>query len=135
MGILLDVRRTIEPKFWRKCTATGPTGSEIIEAVKKLAENPEYEGEYAEQEISDIDGVKTMIVGIHSKCPYKNVMIGTEPDLRNIGIRLKDTYSIIGVRSSNEILEQGYVKGEAFPTANIALAVEKVRDGLEKLLR
>ena len=128
MRQLLDVRRTVR-------IDRAVTGSEIVEALKKLAERREYDGQYAEQEISDIDGVKNMIVGLHSRCPYKNVMIGTDQDLANSGIRLKDSYAIFGVRSSDELLAQGDVIGEAYPIANVAVAVEKVRDGLEKLLR
>jgi len=124
MSDLPDVRRTIR-------IDKQVTGAKVAEALKQFAE--QSGGEYAERLLYDIDGKRTVIIGIQSQYPYKCIMARTGENLANNEIRLEDSYERIGVGSSNELMpEMVYAIG--YSDESITQAVEEARDGLEKIL-
>ena len=97
MQDLSDIRRTI--RIDKKVT-----GDEIADALKKFSE--QSEGKYIEKLLYDIDGKRTVIIGIQSKYPYECVMVRTGENLADKEIKLEDSYERIGVGSSNELMPE-----------------------------
>ncbi len=124
MSELIDIRRTI--KIDKKVT-----GIELVNALKKVAEQIGLK--YSKKLLYELDGKKTLIVGIESLYPHQCVMARTGENLFNNGIRLEDFYKKIGVGSSNELLPK-MVYATSIDDCRITKAVERIRDGLEKIL-
>lgn len=124
MRELPDIRRTIN--IFRKIT-----GAEVAEALKEFAEQSGEE--YSEKLLYDIDGKKTVMIGIQSQYPYKCIMVRTGENLANHEIKLEDSYDTIGIGSSNEFMPD-MVYAIGYGNESIVKAVETARDGLEKIL-
>src|SRR3989344_2162077 len=96
---LPDIRRTI--RIDRKVT-----GSELVKALQKFIVQINVSGyrKYAEKLLYNIDGIRTLIIGIQAENPRDCVMIRTGENLGNKGIVLEDSYEAIGIGSSLELL-------------------------------
>lgn len=123
-----DIRRTVNIK-------QPVTGSQIVEAVKRLVDELKLDYNYKEKLIReyDLDGdlVRTVQVGLSSGYPDKHVVIRTGERLENKEIQSNQTYEIVGVGS----VDWGGIQFAInFYEIDVVESVEEVRDGLEKLL-
>ncbi len=117
-----DVRKTVRVDH-------PVTGAQIVDALKQLA--GEVRSEYAERLLADVDGDKFLKVGLSSGYPYADVTIRTGQGLVNEGVQLQASYDVFGVGTTNW---PGCKYAVGYDDSSVVNAVEKVRDGLEKLL-
>jgi hypothetical protein len=89
---LPDVRRTIK-------TSRPVTGQEIAEALSKYVQF-ESDDLYTQSIAQDIDGECKYFIGIKSEIPGRNISVAYGESLEDTDIKLNETYSKIGIRSS-----------------------------------
>jgi len=124
MSIEYDIRRSIRIEGSIK-------GSRMANALQKLAE--EQGNKYLEKLLYDIDGKRTLIIGIQNEFSFNCLMIRTGKNLINKGIILEDSYDIIGVGSSDE-LQPYMVLSLGYDDRAVISSIESARDRLEELL-
>lgn len=121
-----DIRRTID-------VCREVTGEEISEALKEYADQGEFLN-YAERIVRDIDGKKTIIMGIESRFSYECMVVYEGEDLDNNEISLSEPYEKIGIGSSEEFLPvMGFSVG--FTEESVRSSVVKTKEGIEKILK
>ncbi|MBI4016139.1 MAG: hypothetical protein HY363_00425 [Candidatus Aenigmarchaeota archaeon] len=113
----LDVRRTV--KLNRIVT-----GAQIVDALKTVASQ---RGKYMEKLLLDDDGIQTYKIGIAS-----SIDVAIKPADGSMGIILQHPYDTIKVCTDSW---PGIKTCVGYYDHQIIEVVEKVRDGLEKVLQ
>ena len=113
----------------RQLRINGPvTGAQLVEALKQYAE--QTHGQYAEVPADDDE---KRIIGIYSKMLNRRIMIRTGEGLDNTAISEDETYSQVGVGTTDQFI--GSLAPRLYHEHDFVKGVEDARDGLERLLQ
>ena len=97
-----------------------------------------YSGqEFTKNSLYDLNGNEFLRVGLASSFPYENVVIKTGKHLDNDKIELKSKYKKCGIASciNKPVKDKLLVYGVRYTTEDVVSTLEKVRDGIEKILK
>ena len=125
---MTDIRRTIRMQ-------RPVTGRELVQALQQLVAKYNERincREYVEHTVRDIDGQKTVSIGIASNYPYEDILLCEGQDLGNTELNPNTAYERIGVRNTSF---PGMKYAIGFADTAIVDAVERIRDDLERLLQ